>query len=230
VRGRCAFPRTLPAVAPAAPKFGELAALNPVPTMVVMIALEQDALKLVQAWDNGGSPTIAGLQWFMTDGARSAGFLAAAPTSLRTMCGSAPTFPESGLAYAELKRLYELANADVIEEQVFAPNVWDAFHLFAAAMVQQANRFPDEELGGDHLRLAITDVSREGQIYSAQQWREIISAIRAGNDIDYDGAAGPNNFDAAGQAVGPYEVWCIAGDGASFTRALFLDAEDISML
>jgi hypothetical protein len=38
---------------------------------------------------------------------------------------------------------------------------------------------------------------------------------------------GPNDFDVVGQAVGPYEVWCISADGTSFSQALFLDADDI---
>lgn len=230
VAAEVSFEQNLASVAAAMPTIGQLAAPDPDPTMVVLIALEQDALKLVEAWDNSGSPTIPNMQWFMTDGARSAGFLSAAPATVRGMCGTAPTYPEQGTAYEALKNAYEADNTDVIEEQVFAPNVWDAFHLFAAAMVQQANEFPGEDIGGEHLRDAITEVSTGGQVYNALQWREIISALRSGNDVDYDGAAGPNNFDVLGQAVGPYEVWCIANDGATFTRALFLNAEDISAL
>jgi branched-chain amino acid transport system substrate-binding protein len=224
------FTQNLANDAAATPAIDALVALNPQPTMVVLIALEQDAVKLVKAWDNNGSPRIANMQWFMTDGARSSGFLTAAPTSLRGMCGTAPTFPVSGIAYSELKTAYEAAYTDSIEAQVFAPNVWDGFHLLAAAMVAQSRNNSSEELGGASLRDAITLVSRDGQTFHAGLWRDLISAIRAGNDVDYDGAAGPNDFDVVGQAVGPYEVWCISNDGASFTQALFLDAEDIQAL
>jgi branched-chain amino acid transport system substrate-binding protein len=208
-----------------------VAQINADTTMVVMIALEQDGVKLTAAWDNNGAPTVAGLQWFMTDGARSSGFLENAPPSVHGMCGTAPTFPTLGVAYTALKESFESAYPDTtVEDQVFAPNVWDAFHLLAAAMVQQAHDYPDEVLGGPHLRDAITTVSADGQVYTAADWRQIISTIRGGNDVDYDGAAGPNDFDALGQAVGPYEVWCIENDGSTFRQELFLDASDIQDL
>lgn len=209
-----------------------LAALDPLPETVVMVALEQDAVELVLAWDNGGSPRIPGMQFFMTDGARSSGFLDVAPVSMRGMCGTAPTFPVNGVAYDYLEGVYAAANdgADVGQE-VFAPNVWDAFHLFGAAMLYQAQQHPGEPIGGMPLRDALTTVSRPpGQARTAGDWRAIILDIRNGNDIDYDGAAGPNDFDPLGQTIGPYEVWCIAQDGGAFEQALFLDAEDIQAL
>ncbi len=224
------FAQNIPDAATAEAELQDLVNANPQPDVVVLIALEQDALKLVEAWDNSGSPRIPGLQWFMTDGARSSGFLADAPASLRGMCGTAPTFPIQGLAYAQLSDAYEAVHTDKITDQVFAPNVWDGFHLLSAAMVAQGHAYPDEELGGPHLRDALTSVSRGGQIFHAGQWRDLIIALRGGYDIDYDGAAGPNDFDVVGSAVGPYEVWCIGDDGASFTQELFLNATDIQML
>ncbi len=228
--GEIAFTQNLADELAAGGSIDALVNLSPQPTMVVLVALEQDAVKLVQAWDNDGAPRIANMQWFMTDGARSGGFLSAAPASLRGMCGTAPTFPVNGLAYTELKTSYEAAYTDSIDAQVFAPNVWDGFHLLAAAMVHQSVNHSGEDVGGANLRDAITLVSRDGQTFHSGQWRDLISALRSGNDVDYDGAAGPNDFDVVGQTVGPYEVWCIAADGASFTQALFLDAEDIQAL
>ena len=124
-------------------------------------------------------PKVAGTQWFLTDGARSGGFLSAAPATIRGMCGTAPTFPITGLAFGQLQDAYEAAYTDKIADQVYAPNVWDGFHLLAAAMVQQSNKFPSEDVGGEHLRDAITAVSRDGQTFHAGQWRDLISALRA---------------------------------------------------
>ncbi|MCA9677321.1 MAG: ABC transporter substrate-binding protein [Myxococcales bacterium] len=214
----------------AATAIGQLAALPTAPQVVVMIALEQDAIKLVDAWDNGGAPVIPGMQFFMTDGARSSGFLTGAPASVHGMCGTAPTFPFNGLAYTTLKDAYEAVNDDVIEDQVFAPNVWDGFFLIAAAAGQQAVDYPGEPLGGAHLRDALTPVSRDGQIFKAADWRDLIISIRDGHDVDYDGAAGPNDFDEHGQAVGPYEVWCIAPDGSTFDQVVYLDARQVQAL
>jgi ABC-type branched-subunit amino acid transport system substrate-binding protein len=200
------------------------------PDMVVLIALEQDAVKLVNAWHNNGNPVLPTLEWFMTDGARSGGFLTGAGPKVAGMCGTAPTYPESGSAYGALEDRWNAAYpGQNLADQVYAPNVWDAFHLIAAAMIAQANTYPGEPLGGAHLRDEITTVSDEGQIFNAREWRTMISALRRGNDVDFDGASGPTNIEA-GQTIGPYEVWCISPDGAAFERQLFLEAEDLRML
>src|SRR4029079_19050358 len=148
----------------------------------VMIALEKDAIKLATAWDaKKNDATFAGTQFFMTDGARSSGFLTGAPASVHSMCGTAPTFPVTGLAYQALKTLYENTNpGEKVEDQVFAPNVWDATHLLAAAMVAQAHDHSGEELGGEHLRDEITLVSKGGQSVRADQWRTLISDVHNG--------------------------------------------------
>jgi ABC-type branched-subunit amino acid transport system substrate-binding protein len=201
------------------------------PKIIVMIALEKDAIKLANAWSASNDPVFTGTSFFMTDGARSSGFLTGAPTSVRGMCGTAPTFPVNGLAYQSLKTAYEAKNpGEKLEDQVYAPNVWDATHLLAAAMVQQMHDHSGEDVGGADLREAITAASKSGQTVRADQWRTLISDVHNGTDIDYDGAAGPNDFDVVGQAIGPYEVWCISADGSTFTQALFLDAQDLEKL
>lgn len=227
VANTVAFTQNLADVAAANTEITKLVNLTPQPTVVVLIAVEQDVIKLMQAWDNNGSPRVANMEFFMTDGARSSGVLTGAPASVHGMCGTAPTFPVNGLAYRYLQDAYEQSYTDKLSDQVFGPNVWDAFHVLAAALVQQKRKYPGDELGGQHLRDSITTISRDGQTFHSGQWRDLVIALRAGNDVDYDGAAGPNDLDVNGQAVGPYEVWCISADGTTFNQKLFLDAADI---
>lgn len=200
------------------------------PTMVFTVALEADVLALEKAWDNNGTPMVPNMQFFMTDGARSQGFLDGAPASVRKMCGTAPTYPESGLAYPTFADAYKAKYDDDVASLIYTPNVWDGFHVIAAAAVQQARKYPNEDLGGEHLRDALTEVSRGGQQFQAREWRDLIAAIRAGNDVDYDGASGPADFDVVGQTIGPYEIWCLSMDGTKFDRDLYLDAKDIQAL
>ena len=209
----------------------KIADLPTPPTMVFTVALEADILALEKAWDNnGGTPMVPGMEFFMTDGARSQGFIDGAPASARKMCGTAPTFPDQGLAYDTFKKAYQAKYDDDIDSLIYTPNVWDGFHLIAAAAVQQTRKYSSEDLGGEHLRDALTEVSRGGQQFTAGEWRDLISAIRSGNDVNYDGAGGPNDFDVVGQTIGPYEVWCLSEDGTKFDRALFLNADDIQAL
>jgi ABC-type branched-subunit amino acid transport system substrate-binding protein len=204
------------------------------PSMAVMVALEQDGALIVDRWDADGN--LPDMEWFMTDGLRSAGFLDGLPASMENMLGTAPTFPTLGDAYSVLEEAYdELYPDEDLSEEVFAPNVWDGVYLLAAAlMAQKSDSEFDGVFGGALLRDKLTEISKgPGPVIHAGQWRDLTSAIKAGNPVDYDGASGPNDFDENGEAVGPYEVWQLVddGDGAlTFQRVLFLEARDIEML
>jgi branched-chain amino acid transport system substrate-binding protein len=182
----------------------------------------------VNAWYNQGNPVIPNLRWFMSNGARLPGFLAGAPAGVRGMCGTAPTYQTGSAPYVALKTAYEARHPDKIDQQVYGPNVWDAFHLIGAAIAQQAVQYPAEAAGGEHLRDALTTVSKGGRVLDATHWGELTAAVRSGTDVDYDGASGPNDFDANGQVVGPFEVWCISNDGTRFEQRLVLTAQEIS--
>lgn len=211
----------------------ELNALSPPPSWVMLVALEQDGVKLINAWDNGGVPVLPDLNWFLTDGARNQGFLGGTGSVANGIKGTAPTYPIGGDAYGVLREAYEAAYNDSLEEQVFAANVWDAVYLQAAAIAKQSAD-GDDVLGGPALRDDLTLVSAgPGQIFHAGEWRNLIGALRAGSEIDYDGASGPNDFKEYGEAVGPYEVWQIVEDGTggyTFTQILYIPADELEGL
>jgi ABC-type branched-subunit amino acid transport system substrate-binding protein len=206
----------------------DLEALGAVP-MTMMVALEQDGLAIAKKWD--AVSTLTEMEWFLTDGSRSTGFLQDLPASMAGSKGTAPAWPITGDAYGYMTESYNERNDDDIAEQVFAPNVWDAFHLLAAALTAQS--VEGEAFGGAGLKDALTTVSRDGQTFYAGQWVNLTAAIKSGADVDYDGAAGPNNFDDYGETIGPYEVWEIVDDGAggyTFEQILFLEATDLEDL
>jgi branched-chain amino acid transport system substrate-binding protein len=225
VTAEIGFPAGLVTATAADPLIDRLVQANA--TMTLLIAIESDAVSITSAWSSSGAlPT---MKWFMTDGARTQKFLTDAPPAMVGSCGTAASFPVNGLAYSALKQAYESRASDSLEAQVYAPNVWDAVYLFAIGMIQQHETYPGEPIGGRHLRDALTSVSAGGQVFRADQWRNMVGAIRRGGDVDYDGAAGPNDFDDLGQAVGPYEVWCIreVGPSGSFSQEQFLEANQI---
>jgi ABC-type branched-subunit amino acid transport system substrate-binding protein len=210
----------------------ELDDMTTPPEFVVLIALEGDAVALMDEWVNN-RPDLANVEWFFTDGARSQGFLNNAPAEVLGMKGTAPTYPVTGDAYSELAEAYDARWTDNLNDQVYAANVWDAVYLLAAAIAYQDEHFPGEPIGGEHLRDAITTVSRgPGQIFHAGQWADMMSAVARGDDIDYDGASGPVDFDDDGEAIGPYEVWTIVEEGGvrNFQQLEYLDAQDLMNL
>jgi hypothetical protein len=73
-------------------------------------------------------------------------------------------------------------------------------------------------------------VSSGGQGFHAGQWRDLVSGIRSGGDVDYDGAAGPVDFDGDGETVSPYEVWEARREteGWEFAQVQYMEAEDLT--
>ena len=46
-----------------------------------------------------------------------------------------------------------------------------------------------------------------GTVIKPGQWAQALTAIGAGQDINWEGAAGSENFDANGDVKGAYEIW-----------------------
>jgi branched-chain amino acid transport system substrate-binding protein len=153
--------------------------------MVVLITFSGDGINIIQKWDDSGE--LPALRWFFTDGVRDSNFVQSRPTALEGMRGTAPTHANNQV-FSDFAAAYQERYGADITQEVFQANYYDAVHLLALSLGAQAAAFPGEPLGGEHLRDAM---------------------VQAG--LDYDGASGPCNFDADGQAIGPIEVWQIAG-------------------
>lgn len=200
------------------------------PELIVLVGDEGDAAALVTVWSQ--RPSWRDVSWFFTDGLRLQSFLGKLPSGCAGMLGSAPTFPTLGDSYRVLRDAYSAKYPDgELDQESFAPNVWDSVYLFATALVAQD--VAGEAFGGEGLRDQLTKVSKgPGLILHAGQWRDIVGTLRRGNDVDYDGASGPLDLDATGEALGPYEVWRIAPDAASykFEQQLYIDAAQLAEL
>ena len=202
---------------------------NANPTSVVMISGGADANILLRTWKTSGQ--LPDLKWFLSDAAKqSALFGTDSSSELPTagVRGSAPTYPRSGLAFRTYSEsMIERLGTDISSEAYF-PNAWDAVHLLAGGLALQASK--GQELGGAGLRDAIQSVSKGGQVFHAGQWRDFMASIRKGGDVDYDGAAGPVDFDADGETVSPYEVWEAQREtaGWAFVQVDYMDASELT--
>lgn len=87
---------------------------------------------------------------------------------------------------------------------VFTPHSFDALALLALAI----------EKAGKYEGPAIRDAMRSGAnppgtVYTVGQLGQALADIRAGKDVNYDGASGSVDLDAAGEPVGPVGTWKI---------------------
>ncbi len=79
----------------------------------------------------------------------------------------------------------------------YAPQAYDAGFLLALAIAKNGNA------GREGLSAALRDVAGPpGEKVLPGEWTKAAGLIAAGTDIDYDGAGGPLDFDAAGDVNG----------------------------
>lgn len=177
------------------------------PANVVLIGGGADANILLRTWKASGQ--LPDLKWFLSDAAKQSALFGEGgtplPTTITGVRGSAPTYPRLGLAFRTYSDNMQGRLGLDLSSEAYFPNAWDAVHLLAGGLAQQASN--GETVGGAGLRDALTSISKGGQVFHAGQWRDFISSIRTGGDVDYDGAAGPIDFDVNGETVSPYEVW-----------------------
>lgn len=79
----------------------------------------------------------------------------------------------------------------------YAPQAYDAAFLLALAIEKNGSA------GREGLSAALRDVSSApGEKILPGEWKKAVELIKAGTDIDYEGAGGPLDFDAAGDVDG----------------------------
>jgi len=95
---------------------------------------------------------------------------------------------------AAFEALAKAANLD--PTSTYVPQSYDAAFLLAAAL---------EKTGGkkEGLSQALRDVATApGEVVLPGEWKKAAELIKAGKDIDYQGASGPVEFDPAGDVAG----------------------------
>ncbi len=131
---------------------------------------------------------------------------------------SAPPTPE----YLAFRDLYSASFplADGENTASYVSNTYDAAILMILA-IEAAGGVGD----GTKIRDSLYSVSSGGQSFGPGQLDDALRALRAGTDIDYDGASGSCDLDDSGNVVTDYIVWKVSGgqfDTVSRVRAVDL--------
>ncbi|MCZ7684253.1 MAG: ABC transporter substrate-binding protein [Sandaracinaceae bacterium] len=189
---------------------------------------------IVRDWANlGATPEVT---WIGTDGVRAPGFVEEAgdPALIDGFYGTSPITDPASPAYNDFAARYRavFGSAPI----PFSANQYDAVALLALAIAQAGTT--DGPAVRDALRLVSSPPAERGFV-RAGQLVEGLADIRAGDDIDYDGASGNTDFDALGNVITPYEIWRYDAPGTtpcpqatllaqgSFCRFRTLNAADI---
>lgn len=100
-------------------------------------------------------------------------------------------------------------------DAIFAPNSYDAAFILALA-IQQAGSADRAAVSA-----AIRDVaSAPGEKILPGEWSKAVEAIKSGKGVDYQGATGEHEFDAAGDVSGKIGLFKVDGDTYSQLEVL----------
>ena len=89
----------------------------------------------------------------------------------------------------------------------FAANAYDATFMLALA-IEQAGSADRTKISAALRKIA----GPGGMVILPGQWAKAKAAIAAGKKINYEGAAGPHDFDAAGDVPGVIDVFEVRGN------------------
>ncbi|MBB4264839.1 ABC transporter substrate-binding protein [Roseospira visakhapatnamensis] len=100
-------------------------------------------------------------------------------------------------------------------EKPYHDTAYDAVHLLSLAALKAGSTDPVA------VRDALRDVANPpGEKVGPGQFAKAMELLAAGTDIDYEGAAGSQNFDTHGDVAGTFELWEIQ-DGQFETITVF---------
>ena len=126
--------------------------------------------------------------------------------ALKTSFFSSPTSPADNPAQA---KLHEMFNAEYKEgaDKAFVDQTYDATFL-ALLAIEKAGSADRAKMAAALREVA----SAPGEKIGPGEWAKAKELIKAGKDIDYDGAGGAYDFDANGDVLGYIGKFVVDGD------------------
>jgi branched-chain amino acid transport system substrate-binding protein len=176
------------------------------PDAIAMIAFDEGGQVLQASIAAGIGPDAA--QWYGTDGIQSGSFFEkvdpANPAVVEGIRGTAPSAaPADG--EATFRDRFEAFRPGV--DTIFSGHAYDCVVVAALAAIAAENDSPQA------IQSEMINVTKDGT--KCTLFAECVELLEAGEDIDYDGAAGPLDFVDAGEpGAGAYDTWTFKADGS----------------
>jgi branched-chain amino acid transport system substrate-binding protein len=170
-------------------ELGQIAASGTQTLVIIAYAQGSGKTALQQALESGDFTTYVGSDGMVNDEL----FTGLDAAALENMIAIRPGSPNSAGIDA-FNAVAAAAGMDVAS--TYVPQSYDAAFLIAAAL---------EKTGGkrEGLSQALRDVANApGEIIVPGEWKKAAELIKAGTDINYEGASGPVEFDANGDVAG----------------------------
>ena len=152
-------------------------------------------------------------KFFGGDGMVSSGFIKAMGNALDGKFVMTNPGSSGGVSTDMFNKAAEAAKVNA--KSPFVSNSYDAAFILALAIEQAGSA----ERGA--IAKAIRDVaSAPGEVINPGEWAKAVAAIKAGKGVNYEGAVGSLEFDAAGDVAGSYNEASVANGAVVIGGAL----------
>jgi branched-chain amino acid transport system substrate-binding protein len=178
---------------------------NAGPDSVIVIGFSDDGGKILKEMIAEGIGPDK-LQVYTADGMQSGSFYkgvdAANPAVIQGIKGTAPAADIKGVNHP-----FVAEYAKTGKDTIFSSYYYDCTMLLALAAQAAGTDDPSK------IKDEVVNVSKDGE--KCQTWADCVALLKDGKDIDFDGAAGPEDFSDVGEpTVGVYDVWTYGADGS----------------
>ncbi|MEM9070403.1 MAG: ABC transporter substrate-binding protein [Myxococcota bacterium] len=195
------------------------------PDCIALVAFPVDGGTILSEWAALSSPP--DVTWIASDGLKDPGFVTAAgsASAVDGVLGTAPiTEPET--------RFFNTYAADFeatfgSEVGIFGGNQFDAMASLLLA-IEAAGSTDGTAIRDALFRVTNPDAAAPREdVVGPGDLATALRSIRAGNEIDYEGASGPINIDSFGNTLSNYEIWRYEEATDDFLREDVIQASEI---
>jgi hypothetical protein len=174
------------------------------PDVIIEFTFPQFSLALVKAYDGE-------IPFLHTHSMREAPVILAADGKLDGQEGTS-YLPADGISGTQFNNRFSQAEG-VARQSQWDSHVYDGGILFALATVKATLDMADpSEVTGEAIRDAMQTLNVKGGIpirIGPTEFAKAVEAIAEGEDIDYEGASGPCDFDEYGRALNRISHWSV---------------------
>ena len=170
------------------------------PDGMLLAAYEIDGGQIVKDYSTGFLDP--NLFWYFADAVANRDFVDTAGAGSFNFPheGTVPGSP-AGQRYDAFAASYSAAFGEAPTAGFYQVNIYDAVYLAALATAKAGS--PDATA----IRDALPGVSAGGTSYGPGEFAAAVAALAAGEDVNYEGASGSVDLDAAGDTTGLYDIW-----------------------
>ncbi|AKJ00909.1 amino acid/amide ABC transporter substrate-binding protein (HAAT family) [Archangium gephyra] len=187
------------------------------PTVTVLIGFADDATAILrEASTRTNLKRESGHHWFFSDSVKDAAVLAdtLAASQARGFYGTAPA-QGTGQAFSTFSARFNDKYKKDPAAYAYTSNAYDAMYLLALGASYSLST--SNAVTGAKMAEALTRVSSGTSSTSTQltnsNFTYLAAELAAGRGVNIEGASGPLNFDANGEARAPVELWQVGDSG-----------------